>query len=79
MAYDIMRGREDSRDWSCGIDIKVKEMPSIMNKIDDVRYDLRRIGANVSGGVFALAGAFGALAFAKIYKTAQGRKDRKVA
>lgn len=75
MAYDIIRGREDGKDWSCGIDIKVKEMPSILNKIDDVRYDLRRIGANVSGGVFALAGAFAALAFAKVYKAAKGKKE----
>ena len=74
MAYDILRGTKDSKDWSCGIDIKVKEMPSIMNKIDDVRYDIRRVGASLSSGVFALAGAFAALAFAKIYKSTRDRK-----
>ena len=41
---------------------------------ENVRYDLRRIGANVSGGIFALAGAFAALAFAKVYKAAKNRK-----
>lgn len=78
MAYDVMRGRQDGRDWSCGIEeVGGFFTPrSILNKIDDVRYDVRQAGSNISGGIYALAGAAAALAFAKVYKYA---KDRRVA
>lgn len=76
MAYDVLRGKQDGKDWSCGIE----EMGSFLtptatlNKIDDLRYDVRNVGANVAGGIYALAGAFAALAFAKVYKYAKDRK-----
>ncbi len=78
MAYDLLRGKQDGKDWSCGIEEvgSVFTPTSILNKIDDVRYDVRQVGTNVAAGIYALAGAFAALAFAKVYKAA---KDRKVA
>lgn len=76
MAYDIIRGRQDGKDWSCGI-VEMGSFltpTSVLNKVDDVRYDIRNVGANMTAGVFTLAGAFAFLAFAKLYKAgARGR------
>ena len=76
MAYDIGKGKQCGRDWSCGI----AEMgsfltpTSVLNKIDDMRYDVRKVGGDIAAGTFVLAGAFAFLAFAKIYKAgARGR------
>jgi hypothetical protein len=45
----------------------------LADKIDDVRYDVRRMGGLVGAGVFALAGAFAFLGFAEVYRTSKGR------
>ena len=78
MAYDILKGKQTGRDWSCGIaEVGSFLTPtSILNKIDDVRYDLRNVGGNVATGIIALAGAFAFLSFAKIYKAAKGAGGR---
>jgi len=76
VAYDILKGKLDRRDWSCGIEEMGSFLTptSILNKVDDVRYDVRNVGGKVAAGTFALAGAFAFLAFAKIYKAAATRK-----
>lgn len=80
MAYDILRGRQIGKDWSCGITSdemgSVLTPTSILNKVDDLRYDVRNVGANVAGGIYALAGAFAFLAFAKVYRSATAHKER---
>ena len=45
----------------------------LSDKIDDVRYDVRRMGGLVGAGVFALAGAFAFLGFTQVYRTSRGR------
>ena len=72
MAYDLMKGKQHGRDWSCGIEEMGSFLTptSVLNKIDDVRYDVRNVGANVASGLFVVGGAFAFLAFAKIYKAA---------
>jgi len=72
MAFDLVKG-QIKRDWSCGIEEMGSFLTptSVLNKVDDIRYDLRNVGANVAAGVYALAGAFGFLAFVKLYKVAE--------
>ena len=81
MAFDLWGGKQTTRDWGCNVSAmgNILTPTSILNKIDDVRYDLRNIGANVTSGVFALAGAFAFLAFAKVYKAAGRVSERKAA
>lgn len=76
MAYDILKGKQDGKDWSCGIEEMGSFLTptSVLNKIDDVRYDVRQAGAGISGGIYALAGAFAFLGFAKIYKYAKEKR-----
>lgn len=64
------------RDVTSGISSEVGAVlfPDAMrDKIDDLRYDVRNVGGSISAGIFALAGAFTFLSFAKIYKAAQRR------
>lgn len=50
-----------------------KQEERLRNKIDDVRYDIRNAKNVIGAGVFALAGAFAFLGFAKVYKAAASR------
>ena len=69
MAHDLMLGKTN-RDWSCGsIVLPAKQQKAIFNKLDDVRYDVRRAGVKISMATFALAAALGFLGLASIYKT----------
>jgi hypothetical protein len=78
MAFDLLSKKTTARDWSCGAaDVgsmlfPEKEQKALGNKIDDVRFDVRRAGARMSGAVYALAGAVSALATVKLYKYARG-------
>jgi hypothetical protein len=78
MAFDLVRGKQDGKDWSCGIEEMGSFLTptSVLNKIDDMRYDVRQLGASIGGGIYALAGAFAFLAFAGVYR---GVRERKVA
>jgi hypothetical protein len=82
LAHNILSGKQEGRDWSCGIEEmgSVFTPTSILNKVDDLRYDVRNVGANVAGGIYALAGAFAFLAFAKMYRatsSAASHHERK--
>lgn len=47
-----------------------KEQNRILNKIDDVRYDMRLVSRRVGIGLGCLAGALGVLGAASIFRTA---------
>lgn len=80
MAFDVVRRREVKGDWSCNIGDDVgsfifpaKEQAVLYNKIDDVRYDMRKAGALVGAGMAAMAGAVAVLGLAQIWNAARGR------
>lgn len=74
MAYDLLSGKSAKRDWSCGsIVLPDKERKELLNKIDDVRYDVRAAKNTIGAGVFALSGALAFLAFAGVYKASKGK------
>jgi hypothetical protein len=56
--------------------IPAKQERALLQKIDDVRYDVRNVGGKVSGSVLALAGALGLLGMASIYHTAKNGDRR---
>jgi len=62
MAHDLIFGKT-KRDWSCGsIVLPAKQQKQIFNKLDDVRYDVRRAGSRALTGMLVLSGALGVLA-----------------
>lgn len=88
MAVDLVLG-ESSRSWGRGIPratgrpqhpdtsgsilLPAKQQKAVFNKIDDVRYDLRRAGSHVRTGTLVLSASLGLLALASVYRTASGR------
>jgi hypothetical protein len=74
MAHDLMLGKTN-RDWSCGsIILPAKQQKAIFNKLDDVRYDVRRIGRFAGAGLLCLAAALGLVAVSSLYKTSHERR-----
>jgi hypothetical protein len=80
MAHDILGGKNtknfarqsslpDSPSEVGSLLIPAKQERALLQKIDDVRYDVRTVGGKVSGSVLALAGALGLLGVASIYRT----------
>lgn len=62
MAHDLILGKTQ-RDWSCGsIVLPAKQQKQIFEKLDDVRYDVRRAGSRAITGMLVLSGALGLLA-----------------
>ena len=53
-----------------------KEQKRILNKIDDVRYDMRLVSRRVGIGLGCLAGALAVLGTASIYRTSSQEKHR---
>jgi hypothetical protein len=53
-----------------------KEQKRILNKIDDVRFDMRLVSRRVGIGLGCLAGALGLLGAASIYRTSAQDHDR---
>jgi hypothetical protein len=73
MAQDIILGKT-GRDWSCGsLLMPAKQQKAIFAKIDDVRYDMRRVGNKMSIATLCLAAGIGLLGIASIYRTASKR------
>ena len=69
MAYDIFKG-QTSRDWSCGsMLLPEKQQKALFNKIDDVRYDVRRSSNLLKIGMLSLSAAIGLVAVSNLYKT----------
>jgi hypothetical protein len=80
MAKDIIFGKTGRDfgipDTSGSILLPEKQQKALMAKVDDVRYDLRRVGGRVGAGLLSLAAALGVLGIASIYRTAS--EDRKL-
>ena len=76
MAYDLLFGRT-KRDWSCGsMLIPAKQQKALFQKIDDVRYDLRKTRSILGSSIFALSGALAFLAIASVYRTSRQENRR---
>ena len=74
MAHDILLGKT-ARDWSCGsLLLPAKQQADLMNKVDDVRYDVRRTGRLVQIGMLSLSAAIGLVAVSNIFRTASENK-----
>ena len=46
-----------------------KQQKAFLSKIDDIRYDVRRVGAKIGGATLVLSAALGLLGVASLYKT----------
>ena len=69
MAQDLIFGKT-SRDWSCGsLLLPAKQQKALFAKIDDVRYDVRRVGVKISAATLVLGASLGLLGIASIYRT----------
>jgi hypothetical protein len=53
--------------------LPLKDQQRLFAKIDDVRYDLRKVGGRVSGSILVLGGALGLLGIASIFRTSKGQ------
>ena len=82
MAYDLAKKKHVDGDYTCGLggedDIGSllftdSDQAKLYNKIDDVRYDVRRASSLVAAGVGALAGAVAMLGISQIWRAAQGK------
>ena len=66
MAYDIFQG-QTKRDWSCGsLLLPEKQQKTILNKIDDVRFDIRRTGGIIKIGLLSLSAAIALVAISNL-------------
>jgi hypothetical protein len=69
MAHDLFFG-PTKRDWSCGsLLMPAKQQRAVFAKIDDVRYDLRRVGNKMAIATLCLAAGIGLLGIASAYRT----------
>jgi hypothetical protein len=74
MAYDIFKG-QTIRDWSCGsILLPAAQQKALFNKIDDVRYDVRRSSNLIKVGMLSLSAAIGLVAVSNLYRTSTEAK-----
>ena len=72
MALDLIYGRT-RRDWGIGsIVLPEAQERRLTNKVDDVRYDVRRAGRAAQVGLLCLSAAVGLAAVSGIYRTARG-------
>lgn len=68
MAHDLLLGKT-SRDWSCGsLILPARQERRILDKVDDVRYDVRQAARRAQAGLLALSAAVGLVAVATILK-----------
>lgn len=69
MAYDLLKGKT-SRDWSCGsMLLPAKQQAALFNKIDDVRFDIRRSSNIVKIGLLSLSAAIALVAVSNLHRT----------
>ena len=59
----------DPRTSSGSLLIPSKQQRAFLAKIDDIRYDVRRVAAKLSGATLVLSAALGVLGVASLYKT----------
>jgi len=68
MAHDILFGKL-SRDWSCGsLLLPAGQQKALLNKIDDVRYDVRRSADLLKIGMLSLSAAIGLMAVTNLFR-----------
>ena len=76
MAHDIFLGKTN-RDWSCGsLLIPAKQQKAFLDKIDDVRYDIRKVGNVAKIGLLSLSAALGLVAISSILQTSSEKHVR---
>jgi hypothetical protein len=69
MAYDIFQG-QTKRDWSCGsLLLPEKQQKALFNKIDDVRFDIRRSSNVVKIGLLSLSAAIALVAVSNLRRS----------
>lgn len=82
MAYELTQKRVVKGDYTCGLGgeddmgsllLNDSDQNRLYNKIDDVRYDVRRTGSLVAAGVGALAGAVAMLGISQFWRASRGR------
>jgi len=66
MALDLIFGKT-RRDWSCGsLVLSSAQEKRLLDKVDDVRYDVRRAGSAARMGLLVLSAAIGLLAVTQL-------------
>jgi hypothetical protein len=71
MAYDLIKGKT-GRDWSCGsMLLPAKQERALLNKIDDVRYDVRRSSNVIKIGMLSLSAAIALVAVSNLYRASR--------
>jgi hypothetical protein len=69
-----MRARKIGITTSAGsVLLPDRQQKAIFAKVDDVRFDVRRVGKNVGTAVLVLSAALGAVAVASVYRTSKGK------
>ena len=53
-----------------------KQQKAFMSKIDDIRFDVRRVGAKIGGATIILSAALGLLGIASIYRTVKSETSQ---
>lgn len=73
MALDLIFGRT-RRDWSCGSIVLPKAQERrLLDKVDDVRRDVRRAGSRAMVGLLCLSATAGLWAVSNIYRSSRIR------
>jgi hypothetical protein len=74
VAKDLLFGRTP-RDWSCGSIVLPKAQERrILDKVDDVRRDVRRAGSRAMVGLLCLSAAAGLAAVSSIYRSSKEKR-----
>ena len=78
MAHDLLFG-QTKRNWNRAENATIgslvlpeKQEKRLLNKIDDVRYDIRKTGNLVKISVLSLSAALGFLGIASVFRTSKG-------
>ena len=53
-----------------------KQQKAFLSKIDDIRFDVRRVGAKIGGATLVLSAALGLLGIASLYRTAKSESNQ---
>ena len=53
-----------------------KQQKAFLSKIDDIRFDVRRVGAKIGGATIILSAALGLLGIASIYRTVKSETSQ---
>jgi hypothetical protein len=74
---DYMKARKIGIATSSGsLLIPDQQQKAFLAKIDDIRYDVRRVGAKIGGATLVLSAALGLLGVASLYKTVKSESSQ---